>query len=106
MSATVFLAICILGCDFLLYFLYQWTYGERRRGLSRRSARPKSGVNQPDARPFLIAARKDAARGTHHFGSPRPRVTNESADTARYGGEYSEVRAYRRIAASFAHAKR
>src|SRR5271165_4074922 len=105
MSATVFLAICILGCDFLLYFLYQWTYGEKHRGLSRRSVRPKVGVNQPDARPFLIAARKGAARGTHHLGT-RPRVMNESADTAQFSREYSEVRAYRRIAASFAHAKR
>jgi len=102
MSATVFLAVCILGCDFLLYFLYQWTYGEKRRGLSRRSARRKIGVNQPDARPFLIATRKGATRGTHYLGSTRPRVMNEAGDTA----QYNEARAYRRIAASFAHAKR
>lgn len=106
MSATVFLAICILGCDFLLYFLYQWTYGERRRGLSRRSARPKSGVNQPDGRPFLIATRKGAARGTQHVRSTRPRVMNEAGDATQYSAQYNEVRAYRRIAASFAHAKR
>jgi hypothetical protein len=106
MSATVFLAICILGCDFLLYFLYQWTYGEKRRGISRRSARPKSSVSQPDARPFLIATRKGAARGTHYLGNTRPRAANEAGDTAQYRAQYNEVRAYRRIAASFAHAKR
>jgi hypothetical protein len=39
MSITVFLAFCILGCDFLLYALYQWIYGERHRNRARRSHR-------------------------------------------------------------------
>jgi hypothetical protein len=39
MSLTVFLAICILGCDLLLYILFQWIYGEKRRERSRRLAR-------------------------------------------------------------------
>jgi len=38
MSVTVFLAICILGCDFLLYVLYQWIYGEKHRKHARRVA--------------------------------------------------------------------
>jgi hypothetical protein len=40
----VFLAICILGCDVLLYILFQWIYGEKYRDRSRRlAARRKSG---------------------------------------------------------------
>lgn len=38
MSITVFLAFCILGCDFLLYVLFQWIYGEKYRKHSRRVA--------------------------------------------------------------------
>jgi hypothetical protein len=38
MSLTVFLAFCILGCDFLLYVLFQWIYGEKHRNHPRRSA--------------------------------------------------------------------
>ena len=38
MSVTAFLAICILGCDFLLYVLFQWIYGEKHRNHSRRPA--------------------------------------------------------------------
>jgi hypothetical protein len=38
MSLTVFLAICILSCDFLLYVLFQWIYGEKHRNHRRRSA--------------------------------------------------------------------
>ena len=37
MSVTVFLALCILGCDFLLYVLYQWIYGEKHRKHARRA---------------------------------------------------------------------
>jgi hypothetical protein len=38
MSLNVFLAFCILGCDFLIYFLFQWVYGEKRRKHARRLA--------------------------------------------------------------------
>jgi hypothetical protein len=38
MSVTVFLAFCILGCDFLLYVLFQWIYGEKHRKHARRAA--------------------------------------------------------------------
>jgi hypothetical protein len=103
MSATLFLAFCILGCDFLLYFLYQWTYGERRRGLSRRPLAPKTAMNQPDARPFLVASRKGAVEGVQRLHSSRRRTANEEVSDPR---QFSEVRAYRRIAKSFAQAKR
>ena len=103
MSVTVFLAFCILGCDFLLYVLYQFTYGEKRRGLARRSAARKSAMNQPDARPFLVASRKSAMGGAHRLESVRREtVRGEQSDS----GQFSEVRAYRRIASSFAQAKR
>jgi len=38
MSLTVFLAFCILGCDFLLYVLFQWVYGEKHKNHARRVA--------------------------------------------------------------------
>jgi hypothetical protein len=101
MSATVFLAICILGCDFLLYFLFQWTYGEKHRGLVRRSRAQKIAMNQPDARPFLVASRKSATGGMRRLQTTRRRTDNVS-DL----GHLTEASAYRRIAASFAEAKR
>jgi len=104
MSATVFLAFCILGCDFLLYVLYQFTYGEKRRGLSRRSKATKHApMNQPDARPFLIASRRSAAARGQQLQNMRQRTTKEQVTDP---GRFREVSAYRRIAASFAQAKR
>jgi len=38
MSLTVFLAFGILGCDFLLYVLFQWIYSEKHRNHARRVA--------------------------------------------------------------------
>jgi hypothetical protein len=44
MSTTMFLAFCILGCDFLLYVLFQWTYGEKhRKHANRLAARGERG---------------------------------------------------------------
>jgi len=104
MSATVFLAFCILGCDFLLYVLYQFTYGEKRRGLSRRSkARKHPAMNQPDARPFLVATRRGATARGQQLRKMRQRMDREEVSDP---GQFNEVRAYRRIASSFAQAKR
>jgi hypothetical protein len=104
MSVTVFLAFCILGCDFLLYVLYQFTYGEKRRGLSRRLKAPKHAtMNQPDARPFLVASRRSATGRGQRLQSMRQRTTREETCDP---GQFNEVRAYRRIASSFAQAKR
>ena|ERR1700721_1915250 len=104
MSATVFLAFCILGCDFLLYVLYQFTYGEKLRGLSRRSAAPRQvAMNQPDPRPFLVASRRSATARSQRLSSMR--LQNARGDVTD-PGQFSEARAYRRIASSFAQAKR
>ena len=103
MSATLFLAFCILGCDFLLYFLFQWTYGEKRRGLARRSSAPKGAMNQPDARPFLIASRKGASGGGRQVQSGSRQIVGR--ETGAFG-PFNEIRAHRRIAASFARVKR
>jgi hypothetical protein len=53
MSLTVFLAFCILSCDFLLYVLFQWIYGEKyknhaRRVAARREKRRSLSAKQAD----------------------------------------------------------
>jgi len=60
MSLTVFLAFCILGCDCLLYVLFQWIYGEKHRKHARRvaarrekrSALSAKEVGEPHVLPF------------------------------------------------------
>jgi hypothetical protein len=38
MPFTVFVALCVLGCDLLLYIFFQWIYGEKYRARTRRLA--------------------------------------------------------------------
>ncbi len=60
MSLTVFLAFCILGCDCLLYVLFQWICGEKHRKHARRvaarrekrSALSAKEVGEPRVLPF------------------------------------------------------
>ncbi len=55
MTATVFLAFSILGLDFLLYALFQWTYGERRwkRRRLRSNSVPTTGPRRMGGRSAL-----------------------------------------------------
>jgi hypothetical protein len=103
MSATIYLAICILGCDFLLYFLYQWTYGEKRRGLSKKSRAPKTIVEGQNVQPFLVAFGRATAGQQRSLHVMRGRAEKRAI---REYVSFGEKQAYRRIAASLAQAKR
>jgi hypothetical protein len=50
MSITMFLAFCILGCDFLLYLLFQWIYGEKLRKHARRVAARRVAARREKSR--------------------------------------------------------
>lgn len=103
MSATVFLAICILGCDFLLYFLFQWTYGERRRGLARRSSSHRGYSNSQKSQPIEYVARKP--RPVVPIQRPRAIAPTSARFEETRRTRQNERSAYQRIAASHVHAK-
>lgn len=96
MSATVFLAICILGCDALLYFLFQWTYGEKRRGLvGKRKSNAATGKSRHSQPVEFVSAR-----------SPHKRMR-----TARENEKVTPIRrterlSYQAFGASLSNAKR
>jgi hypothetical protein len=45
MSLSVFLAICVLACDFMIYAFFQWTFGEKHRQRKRRYGSPRIARN-------------------------------------------------------------
>jgi len=101
MSATVFLAVCILGCDALLYFLFQWTYGEKRRGLARRSKSHLRSADFQKSQPIeFVSARRSTPAPKRHTEA-RCQQAAETRQVRRI-----ERQAYQRIAASFAEARR
>jgi hypothetical protein len=102
MSLTLFVTLCVLGCDLLIYFLYQWALGERRRTLMRKavSRQRAEALENGQPRP-MVAAERNAARPVLVMDAkrrPRP-------DSPRIPNRYSEELAYRRVAASFAQSK-
>jgi hypothetical protein len=104
MSLTIFLAICVLFCDVLIYFLYEWAFGESKR-IRKQYAQSRSGLwQQPStiAPPQPLHASAQTSMGaratTTQSGATKPsRPPRKNAQ--------DEILAYRRLAASFAQLK-
>lgn len=104
MSFTLVAALCVLGCDFLIYFLYEWAFGERRRARMRKdAARRRSEVlANPQPRPAARSQNSDAARPVIVLNANRRKRPTSFGRPNRLNEEL----AYRRVAASFAEVKR
>ena len=101
MSLILFVTLCVLGCDLLIYFLYQWALGERRRTLMRKAVSRQRAEALANRQRPMVAAERSAARPVLVMDvkrQPRP-------DSPRIPNRYSEELAYRRVAASFAQSK-
>jgi hypothetical protein len=47
MSLTVFLWLCILGLDFIIYAFFQWIYGDKRSAIARQIGARKNASMLP-----------------------------------------------------------
>ena len=63
MALTVFLALCILGVDFLIYVLFQWTWGDKRHSIARQVAAHRKALEGQPRQPFLVPSPKLARVG-------------------------------------------
>jgi hypothetical protein len=72
MSLTVFLALCVLGIDFMIYAFFQWTYGNKRSASTRQIAAHRNALAEPSARPLLIPHKglsRDGQKLTNDFNA-------------------------------------
>jgi hypothetical protein len=60
MSLNIFLMMCILGIDFMIYVFFQWVYGDKRRAIARKVAACRKTRNEESSRPFVVAAENAA----------------------------------------------
>ena len=88
MSLTVFLAFCILGCDFMLVVLFQWLYGEKHRGgKSSRALRSQAASQSPlyyvhakrTSTPNAVSAAPGLRRLTAAFSPSNPETAPASS---------------------------
>ena len=104
MTFSVFAAICILGCDLLIYFLFQWTLGEKGRRNRRRGR--KHGLSHGQETELLLVRgssqnRAERLKALPHRKTPAP--TRLSAGDGREArDQMSEEAIYRRRVAAFA----
>jgi hypothetical protein len=54
MSFSIFLGLCILGLDFLIYVLFKWTFGDKRRAIARQVAAHRNAPEAQPTRPSLV----------------------------------------------------
>ena len=103
MSFTVFLALCVVGCDLLIYYLYEWAFGERGRTRMRKAAARQraEALANPQPRPKNTPQKSPAARSVRVMGVKQ----RTPAALPRIPSRYNEELAYRRVAASFAQLK-
>jgi uncharacterized membrane protein YccC len=58
MSLAIFLTLCIVGIDFLIYVLFQWTFGDKRRALQRKIEAQRRRMNEATG-PVLVRSEKE-----------------------------------------------
>jgi hypothetical protein len=79
MSLNVFIAICILACDFLIYAFFQWTFGEKYRDVRRRRSLPlveKKAIEIKARRPYEVG-RRAVERPDRNGSAGRRRQTEQ-----------------------------
>jgi hypothetical protein len=81
MSLTVFLAICVLGLDFMIFVLFQWLYGEKNRDRFRRSAARRQTTHSQTPLYYVSSrgnSQKNVNRTDWRAIPGRPRIVNKS----------------------------
>lgn len=76
MSLTVFLALCILGLDFMIFVLFKLTYGDRRSVVARRVAAQRAAARAESAGLFIVPANNTAPALQEPDHSPNSRLSS------------------------------
>ena len=83
MSLNVFIAICVLACDFLIYAFFQWTFGEKYRDVRRRRSLPmaekKKAIEIKTRRPYEVGRRTVEWPGMNGSAGRRRQTEQEVA---------------------------
>jgi len=74
MSLTIFLALCILSLDFMVYVLFKLFYGDRRSAIARRVAAQRKVAQAEAAGLIFVPAPKPAPPNPEPHQSSGSRV--------------------------------
>jgi hypothetical protein len=66
-SLTVFLAICVLACDFMIFMFFKRIFREKYRSRARRVGGRQSAAKIGSPKPYLVSSRTThRGRDTEH----------------------------------------
>lgn len=108
MTLKLFLAICILGLDVLIYILFQWTLGEKGRTSRRRpKAKRRLETGQETELVVVHPQRHEGVKRAKILQYPKSGLSKQTWPNEDCGPEdpMTEEMAHRRRAAAFAASK-
>jgi hypothetical protein len=83
MGLTVFFALAILGIDFLIYALFEWTWGDKRRAIARQVAAHRKAYDTQPRRPFLVPSQKTPPAAHPNAGAKAEEFFPRNSPTTR-----------------------
>jgi hypothetical protein len=60
MPFSIFVALSILGLDFMIFVLFKLLYGDRRSIIARQVAAHRNALGEQSPKPFLVSSRDGA----------------------------------------------
>jgi hypothetical protein len=103
MTLTVFLAICILGCDVLIYLLYERAFGESKR-IRKRWSQSRTLVNSVEMATCRESRANEKKPAVARVVEMNRRPQRAAVRSIR-PDVHEETLAYRRLASSFVQLK-
>ncbi len=76
-SQVIFLALCIIGINFMVYVFFQWTYGDKPRVITSKWAAFRRGSRAELSRPFLVVGGQTTPIATLRWLQSAPRARQE-----------------------------
>jgi hypothetical protein len=104
MSLTIFIALCLLGCGFMLYVLLQWI----RDTQPRNATGGCEGKEQDRKQPHIVSSSKTNRNKLNSPTATDSQLVDMGQRTKRFESslDYSERIAYERIARALTPRKR
>lgn len=84
MGLTVFFGLCILGVDFMIYVLFQWAWGDKRRLIARQVAAHRKAFDAQPRRPFLVSSRETPSASQPGASTSAGEILPRSSRTTRF----------------------
>jgi len=76
MSLGIFLTLAMIGVDFLIYFLFQWMYGEKRAAIAKKVAAQRRAMREDAVRPFVERSPRGRAATPERVRNVPQRMAN------------------------------